>query len=193
MVDRSKPSIVQRTVVVGVLWNEIGEVLLCKMKPDRGIFPNQWGLPGGGMHDGESTTEDLVRELDEELGLSVSHIERAFFKDGIFEKLNPNGEVIPMYIIFLVFNCLVKDGTIQLNEEFSESTWVHPNNFNSLDLNPVTLDTLTKAAICQRQSNDKLPKAGDKNQSCLEEIAGVIRLERLRDAKLHRNHYRCHP
>jgi 8-oxo-dGTP pyrophosphatase MutT (NUDIX family) len=78
------------------------------------------------MNAAESTTEALIRELDEELGLSVSHIERAFFKDGFFEKLIPIGEVIPMYIIFLVFNCLVNVGPIHLNEAFSESKWVHP-------------------------------------------------------------------
>ena len=57
------------------------------------------------MHADKTTTEALERELEEELGLRVSHIEPAFFKDGFYRKLTPGGDLIPMYIIFLVFNC----------------------------------------------------------------------------------------
>lgn len=157
MAESSEPPHKQRTVVVGVLWNRAGEVLLCKMKPDRGVFPDQWGLPGGGMHAGETTIEALERELEEELGLRVSHIEPAFFKDGCFRKLFPNGNLIPMYIIFLVFNCHAMPGTIKLNEEFSEYRWVKPGDLNTLDINEVTLDTLTKAAGYYQRSRQNLP------------------------------------
>ena len=156
MADSSEPPNKQRTVVVGVLWNEAGEVLLCKMKPDRGVFPDQWGLPGGGMHAGETTIEALERELEEELGLRVSHIEPAFFKDDYFRKLFPNRNLIPMFIIFLVFNCQVQSSPIQLNEEFSEYRWVKPGDLNTLDINDVTLDTLTKAASYYQRSRADL-------------------------------------
>ena len=109
------------------------------------------------MRGGETTTEALERELQEEVGLRVSQIEPAFFKDGCYRKLLPNGELIPMYIIFLVFNCRAKAGTIFLNEEFSEYRWISPEDLNTLDLNQVTLDTLIKAVRHYRQSRETLP------------------------------------
>ena len=37
----------QRVIVCPVIQND-GEYLLCKMASDRGVFPGQWALPGGG-------------------------------------------------------------------------------------------------------------------------------------------------
>jgi 8-oxo-dGTP pyrophosphatase MutT (NUDIX family) len=48
-----------RVVVVPVIRDELGRVLLCQMARDRGVFPGQWGLPGGGVEAGE-TLEKLL-------------------------------------------------------------------------------------------------------------------------------------
>ena len=112
------------------------------------------------MPAGETTTEALERELEEELGLRVSHIEPAFFKDGLYRKLTPDGDLIPMYIIFLVFNCQAQTGRIHLNEEFNEYKWVKPEEVTSLDLNKVTRDTLTKAERLYRPTRGHKPSAG---------------------------------
>ena len=58
-----------RIIVVGLVRDQGGRLLLCKMKPDRGVFSGQWGLPGGGMESGEKMEEALRRELREELGI----------------------------------------------------------------------------------------------------------------------------
>ncbi|MGH9906048.1 MAG: NUDIX domain-containing protein [Pyrinomonadaceae bacterium] len=42
-----------RVVVVPLIQNGLGEYLICRMPKDRGVFPSQWGLPGGGIEDGE--------------------------------------------------------------------------------------------------------------------------------------------
>ena len=44
----------QRLIVVGLVWNKEGELLFCKMPPDRGVFPGQWEFPGGGIEAGET-------------------------------------------------------------------------------------------------------------------------------------------
>ena len=38
-----------RLIVVPVIRDAQGRLLLCKMAGDRGVFPGQWGLPGGGV------------------------------------------------------------------------------------------------------------------------------------------------
>ncbi|SAP96792.1 pyrimidine deoxynucleoside triphosphate (dYTP) pyrophosphohydrolase YfoO [Klebsiella pneumoniae] len=46
----------QRTIVCPLIENE-GHYLLCKMAADRGVFPGQWALSGGGVEPGERIEE----------------------------------------------------------------------------------------------------------------------------------------
>lgn len=57
----------QRTIVCPLIQND-GAYLLCKMADDRGVFPGQWALSGGGVESGERIEEALRREIREELG-----------------------------------------------------------------------------------------------------------------------------
>lgn len=57
----------QRTIVCPLIQND-GCYLLCKMADDRGVFPGQWALSGGGVEPGERIEEALRREVREELG-----------------------------------------------------------------------------------------------------------------------------
>ena len=50
-----------RVIVVSVIRNKKGEILLCKMPENRGVYPGQWALPGGGIEEGEKMEEALHR------------------------------------------------------------------------------------------------------------------------------------
>jgi nucleoside triphosphatase len=50
-----------RVIVVPIITNSLGELLVCKMHEHRGVFPGQWGLPGGGIEEGESMIDALHR------------------------------------------------------------------------------------------------------------------------------------
>jgi nucleoside triphosphatase len=60
-----------RVTVSGLIYNSEGEVLLCKMPENRGAYPGQWAIPGGGIDEGEMIRETLIREMKEEVGLEV--------------------------------------------------------------------------------------------------------------------------
>ncbi len=133
-----------RTIVVGLVWNQNRELLFCKMPRNKGVFPYQWGFPGGGIEPNEKMTDALRRELKEELGIEIKDIKPAFFKDGQYEKSFSDGSKREVYMIFLLFHCMALDENISLNEEFSEYKWVQENEIQDLELNKETIDTLEK-------------------------------------------------
>ena len=69
----------QRVIVCPVIQNN-GEYLLCKMAPDRGVFPGQCALPGGGIEPGETMETALRREIMEELGEELNITDMALPK-----------------------------------------------------------------------------------------------------------------
>ena len=135
-------SIQHRIIVVGIVRNDKGELLLCQMESDRGVFPGQWGFPGGGIEPGERMVDALKRELWEELGIEITDIRPGFFKDGLYEKLLPDGTKQMVYMIFLIFNCTAQNTEIDLNQEFSEYRWVMAKDAYNFDLNIETIYTL---------------------------------------------------
>jgi nucleoside triphosphatase len=88
----------RRTIVVGLVWNRDGGLLFCRMDPERGVFPGQWGFPGGGIELGERMEDALRRELREELGIEVENVRPAFFKDCTHDKIFADRRVcrVPM-------------------------------------------------------------------------------------------------
>lgn len=134
-----------RLIVVGLVQNAAGQVLLCKMPPDRGVFPGQWGLRGGGIEPGETAQVALQRELREELGIQITAIRPMFFSDGRIIKSFLGGDRREFYMVFLIFACRPVEGEIHLNAEFSECAWVDPASLGAYDLNSATRETLERA------------------------------------------------
>lgn len=71
-----------RYVVAGLILRG-GEVLICQRRPDQAMAL-KWEFPGGKMEPGESPEQALIRELDEELGITatigtlVAHVRHAY-------------------------------------------------------------------------------------------------------------------
>ncbi|APU97139.1 NUDIX hydrolase [Sphingobacterium sp. B29] len=64
------------TVVCGIIFKD-DLVLICRRKPEKSLG-GYWEFPGGKVEDGESNEESLLRELIEELNLTVK-IKQHFF------------------------------------------------------------------------------------------------------------------
>ncbi len=114
------------------------------MSPERGVFPGQWGLPGGGIEPGERMVEALRREMREEIGIEIERPRPAFFKDCLHDKTFPDGSVRQVYMIFLLFHCLAVSEQLRLNDEFVEYRWVSQEEVSGLERNEETLDTLSR-------------------------------------------------
>jgi nucleoside triphosphatase len=147
---------ISRVIVVPVVRDDDGRVLLCKMPPDRGVFPGQWGLPGGGVEPGERIHDALVREVDEELAVSVLWAKPLFFEDGVHEKTLPGKGRVPISMVFLLFDCRIDPGqSIQLNEEFCDFSWVEPGRLGEYDLNSATRETFASLGLLRGEPGDQ--------------------------------------
>ena len=134
----------QRTIVCPLIQND-GCYLLCKMADDRGVFPGQWALSGGGVEPGERIEEALRREVREELGeqLVLSEITPWTFSDDIRTKTYADGSQEEIYMIYLIFDCVAANREVKINEEVQAFAWVKAEDLGSYDLNIATRKTLT--------------------------------------------------
>jgi len=138
----------QRIIVCPVIQNQ-GAYLLCKMAADRGVFPGQWALPGGGMEPGETMEEALRREIREELGdaLELTEIKPWAFRDDIRIKTYPDKSTEEIYMIYLIFDCVSANRDIAFNDEFQEFAWVMPEEIKNMDLNEATQITFQQKGL----------------------------------------------
>ena len=138
----------QRIIVCPIIKNN-GDYLLCKMANDRGVFPGQWALSGGGMEPGETIEEALRREIREELGeeLQIKEIAPWTFRDDIRVKTYPDGRKEEIYMLYLIFDCISANRQVTFNDEFQEIKWVSPNEIGQLDLNEATRMTFKQKGI----------------------------------------------
>lgn len=144
------PTARRRLIVVPVIQRRDGRVLLCRKPNDRGVFPGQWGLPGGGVEDGETIEDALRREVREELQLELDSIRPAYFKGEEHEKLYAGGRRETMYMVFLISVCTVGGADPVLNDEFEAFAWIAPDELASYDVNETTRATLRQAGITTR-------------------------------------------
>lgn len=138
----------QRIIVCPLIEND-GAYLLCKMPSDRGVFPGQWALSGGGMEASEKIEEALRREIREELGegLRISEVTPWTFRDDVRTKTYPDGSTEEIYMIYLIFDCRAENRDIVINDEFEDFAWVRPGEFEAYGLNAATLVTLTAKGL----------------------------------------------
>ncbi len=136
-----------RVIVVAVIQNEAGDYLICKKPADRGVFPGQWALPGGGIEEGEHMVDALRREVHEETGLEIEQIQPMFFKDGQYPKLFPDGSSQDIYMIFLLFSCRACRQAPVLGEEFEAYAWVKAEDLVCYDLNEQTKATFIQMGV----------------------------------------------
>lgn len=138
----------QRTIVCPLIQNQ-GAYLLCKMPSDRGVFPGQWALSGGGLEPGETIEDGLRREIREELGerLVIEKVTPWTFRDDTRVKTYADGSTEEIYMIYLIFDCVAGNREVDLNEEFEAHAWVKPEDLKDYDLNAATRVTLAAKGL----------------------------------------------
>jgi ADP-ribose pyrophosphatase YjhB (NUDIX family) len=127
-------------VGVGAVVVHRGRVLLVK----RGHQPlkGKWSLPGGMLELGESLTQGVAREVQEETGLDVEAIELIELIDRIHKESGPSGERVRYHYVIADYLCRVVGGTLQAASDADAVRWVERAEWNShsaLELDPITV------------------------------------------------------
>ncbi len=125
---------------VGAVVVDRGRVLLVQ----RGHAPSKgkWSLPGGILELGESLTDGVAREVQEETGLIVESVELIELIDRIQKEDGPEGKRIRYHYVIADYLCRVVGGSLQAASDADAVRWVERAEWNShgaLALDPMTV------------------------------------------------------
>ncbi|WP_374776678.1 NUDIX domain-containing protein [Streptomyces sp. NBC_01310] len=116
--------------VTAVVRDGQGNVLLIH-KTDN----NLWALPGGGHDAGESIAQTVVREVQEETGISVVVEDVVgLYTDPQHVMAYDDGEVRQQFSI--CFHARPVGGSLRTSSESKEVRWVSPADLHELDIHP---------------------------------------------------------
>lgn len=135
--------------VGGVVVTEDGALLVRRgNEPLRG----EWSIPGGLLEVGETLSEGVAREMEEETGLRVRVLDLVAALDRIFvdppDRHPPAGpsQGKPRYhYVILDYLCEVLGGKPRVGDDVTELAFVREEDLERYHLGPLTMDVLHKA------------------------------------------------
>ena len=119
-------------VVAVALIDGDGRVLMHK-RPDGTIHGGLWEFPGGKVEPGETPENAAVREMEEELGVSLraEDLQPATFASGPRTGAQADGS-----LVILLYSCRRWNGTPRALEG-SEAGWFAPEDIHRLAMPPL--------------------------------------------------------
>ena len=104
-------------VAAGALYDRDSHTILMCQRAQSGLHPSEWEFPGGKLEQGESPESALIRELDEELSITVeaTNIRPAGFASYDYGT---------RHVIIMLFIVEAWQGDMTLNEH-QAMQWVH--------------------------------------------------------------------
>lgn len=137
LLDRRRSTARPIATVGALIYDGNGHILVVRTHK----WGNRWGIPGGKIERGESSTAALQREILEETALTLTDIHFILVQDSIDspEFLRPAH--------FILLNYLARATTthVILNDEAQEFRWLTPTAALALDLNQATRHLITVA------------------------------------------------
>jgi 8-oxo-dGTP diphosphatase len=132
------PDVVRRRtlVVAGLITDAAGRVLITQRRADQAL-PLQWEFPGGKVEPGEAPVAALVRELAEELGVTV-HVGRIW---DVLHHAYPDFD-----LMMLVYACRIADG-VPRAVEVADLCWVAPDGALDHDILPADRPLVERLAV----------------------------------------------
>ena len=134
---------INRNIVSGVIVSKDNKILMGRGR-DGSVYNDCWLIPGGGVDEGETKLQTLVREIKEEAGLDVSEYEPELVEDaatGESDKtLRDTEERVLVHMQFFTYRInipeLAENIKTQAGDDLIELSWVPIDNLNVYKLSP---------------------------------------------------------
>lgn len=124
-----------RVAAYALATDDAGRILLCRTAP--GVVPQQtWLLPGGGLAFGEAPETAVLRELDEEAGLTGEVLRLLDVNDRVLDRIDDDGEEVRLHAIRIIYQVRVTGGELRDEADGSTDTcrWLAPDEAALLHL-----------------------------------------------------------
>jgi 8-oxo-dGTP diphosphatase len=114
-------------VVCGIIWKD-GKVLIARRKPEKSLG-GYWEFPGGKLETDEDAETALVRELKEEMGMTLGNIRYFGCHTHHYETF---------VIKLLAYECDFINATFELTDH-DEINFAHPNELETEKMSPADI------------------------------------------------------
>ena len=145
---------ITRDIVAAIILSKDGKIFQGMKKTDGGgVYADCWHIPGGGVEEGETKENALVREIREETGIDLSPYLLELVDDsgsGESEKvLRDTGEKVLCKMKFFVyrvvlFDTYANDIKIVLNDDLEKYEWVNVADLQKRKLTPPSIELFKK-------------------------------------------------
>jgi len=149
---------IKREIVGAVIVSKDNKVLLGKTgKSAKGVYSGNWVVPGGGVDEGETKTQALIREIKEETRIDVSNYNIEFVNVSHGKspkKLKDTGEIVEVDMIFNNYKVIIDNKTAaeigdNPTEELQEIRWFDFTEFKENQIAPPTIKLLKDLKLYQ--------------------------------------------
>lgn len=146
---------INREIVSGHIYSSDGKLLMARnTNPETGvIYGDCWKIPGGGVEQGETQLETLIREVQEEVGIDISNLKIELVDDSMTgegeKKLRETGEKVLAKMKFFTYKVVLDKPAEQLSvvldtHEFNEYRWFDLSDLKTIKLSPPSIELFTK-------------------------------------------------
>jgi len=147
---------IKRDIVAAIIFSKDEKIFIGKKHPTGGgVYVDSWHIPGGGLEEGESKLDALIREIKEETSIDISKYDVALIDDcgrGVSQKTLKSGEIVNCKMHFFVYKVLIQDKSseeieIKLDDDLEKFQWVKASRLKEIKLTPPSVELFGRLGL----------------------------------------------